>query len=94
MHLQKCSSTVKALIKEEKKSLKTTLSLKKTTKATEKRKKRGENERKRRKRGQREDCKLSGVRLRKVHPARDVDECASGFKLALQPPAVRIPRLR
>lgn len=52
------------------------------------------NERKRRKRGQREDCKLSGVRLRKVHPARDVDECASGFKLALQPPAVRIPRLR
>lgn len=38
-----------------------------------------------------EDCKQSGVKLRKVHPARDVDECASGFKLALQPPAVWIP---
>ena len=25
--------------------------------------------------------------MRKVHPARDVDECASGFKLALRPPS-------
>lgn len=41
-----------------------------------------------------EGCKLSGVRLCKVHPAKDVDECASGFKLTLQPPEVWIPRLR
>lgn len=67
------------------------LSLKKTTKALEKNSK---NERKRRKCGQGEGRKLSGVRLRKVHPAGDVDEYASGFKLALQPPVVWIPRLR
>lgn len=51
MHLQKCSSTVKALIKEEKKSSKTTLSLKKTTKATEKRKKTGGKWKKKKKTG-------------------------------------------
>lgn len=75
---------------EERFSSKTTLSLKKQQRPLKKSK----NERKRRKRGQREGRKLSRVRLRKVHPARDVDECASGFKLALQPPAVWIPCLR
>lgn len=55
--------------------------------------KKSKNQRKRRKHGNGESYKLSGVKLRKVHPAKDVDECASGFKLALQPPVVWNPHL-
>lgn len=32
----------------------------------------------------RASCKMSSARLRKVHPARDDDKCASGFKLVQQ----------
>lgn len=85
------SSTVKALMKKGRSfPQENTLSLKKQQRPL----KRTKSERKRRKHGWGEGYKLSGVRLGKVHPARDVDECASGFKLALQPPAVWIPRLR
>lgn len=84
--------TIKAFFGEKKFPSNTTPSLKKIQQRPKPRRER-KMKGKRRKARQRASCKLSSARQRKVPPARDVDECASGFKLAQQPPAVWIPHL-